>query len=70
MQEPNVVLLLFQSGKLVCTDARMQEHVHQSIQKIYSILTEIDAFKVALIEKNEQLPDLVKKPISGILYVR
>ena len=46
MQEPKVVLLLFQSGKLVCTGAKKEEYVNQSIQKIYSILTEIDAFEV------------------------
>lgn len=46
MQEPKVVLLLFQSGKLVCTGAKKDEDVDQSIQKIYSILTEIDAFEV------------------------
>lgn len=47
MQEPKVVLLLFQSGKLVCTGARKEEHVYQSIQKINAILTEIDGFEVA-----------------------
>ncbi len=46
MQEPKVVLLLFQSGKLVCTGAKKEEYVNQSIKKIYSILTEIDAFEV------------------------
>ena len=46
MQEPKVVLLLFQSGKLVCTGAKKVEYVDQSIQKIYSILKEIDAFEV------------------------
>lgn len=46
MQKPKVVLLLFHSGKLVCTGAKKEEDVYQSIQKIYSILTEIDAFEV------------------------
>ena len=45
MQEPKVVLLLFQSGKLVCTGAKKEEYVYQSIHKIYSILEEIDAFE-------------------------
>ncbi|MFX0183555.1 MAG: TATA box-binding protein, partial [Candidatus Hodarchaeota archaeon] len=44
MQKPKVVLLLFHSGKLVCTGAKTEEDVYQSIQKIYFILTEIDAF--------------------------
>ena len=47
MQEPKVVLLLFESGKLVCTGARKEVDVYQSIQKIHSILTEIDAFEIA-----------------------
>ena len=46
MREPKVVLLLFQSGKLVCTGAKKEEDVEKSLQKIYSILTEIDAFEV------------------------
>ncbi len=50
MQEPKVVLLLFQSGKLVCTGAKKEEYVDQSIQKIYSILTDIDAFEVEFTE--------------------
>ena len=45
MQEPKVVLLLFQSGKLVCTGAKKEEYVYQSIHKIYGILEEIDAFE-------------------------
>ena len=46
MQEPKAVLLLFRTGKLVCTGARKEEDVYQSIQKIYSILTDIDALEV------------------------
>ena len=45
MQEPKVVLLLFQSGKLVCTGAKKKEYVYQSIHKIFGILEEIDAFE-------------------------
>ncbi len=44
MDEPKVVLLLFQSGKLVCTGAKKEEHVHQSIRNIYEQLEEIEAF--------------------------
>ncbi len=46
MQEPKVVLLLFQSGKLVCTGAKKEEYIYQSLQKIDAILKEIDAFEV------------------------
>ncbi|MHA1206773.1 MAG: TATA-box-binding protein [Candidatus Hodarchaeales archaeon] len=50
MQEPKVVLLLFQSGKLVCTGAKKEEFVYQSIHKIYGILEEIDAFEAASLQ--------------------
>ena len=49
MQDPKVVLLLFQLGKLVCTGAKTHEDVTQSLQKIYSLLTEIDAFEVEIV---------------------
>lgn len=44
MEDPKVVLLLFQSGKLVCTGAKKEEYVHQSIRNIYEQLDEIEAF--------------------------
>ncbi len=44
MDEPKVVLLLFQSGKLVCTGAKKEEYVYQSIRNIYEQLDEIEAF--------------------------
>ena len=50
MSEPKVVLLLFQSGKLVCTGAKKEEYVYQSIEIILDILREIDAFDLKTIE--------------------
>ncbi len=44
MREPKAVLLLFESGKLVCTGAKKEGDVYQSIQKMDAILTEIDAY--------------------------
>ena len=38
MNEPNAVILLFQSGKLVCTGARREEDVHQAVIKLYQKL--------------------------------
>ena len=46
MSEPKVVLLLFQSGNLVCTGAKKEEYVYQSINIIFNILEEIDAFEI------------------------
>ena len=47
MEDPKLVLLLFQSGNLVCTGARKQEHVIESIRKVYQTLQEIDALDEA-----------------------
>jgi len=38
MEEPKVVLLLFASGKLVCTGARKEEDVYQSVKKLHQRL--------------------------------
>ena len=42
MQDPKTVLLLFASGKLVCTGAKSEEMVHESVTKIYEVLTDYD----------------------------
>jgi transcription initiation factor TFIID TATA-box-binding protein len=42
MTDPKTVLLLFASGKLVCTGAKSEEMVHESVGKIYEILQEYD----------------------------
>jgi len=44
MQDPKTVLLLFASGKLVCTGAKSAEMVHESVAKVYGILTDYDLF--------------------------
>jgi len=44
MQDPKTVLLLFASGKLVCTGAKSAEMVHESVTKVYGILTDYDLF--------------------------
>jgi len=34
MEEPKVVMLLFASGKLVCTGAKKEEQVHEAVEKL------------------------------------
>lgn len=41
MDEPKVVLLIFSSGKVVCTGARKEEEVKSAVDKIYSQLKEL-----------------------------
>ena len=42
MAEPKTVLLLFASGKLVCTGAKSEEMVYESIVKIHGVLEDYD----------------------------
>ena len=42
MADPKTVLLLFASGKLVCTGAKSEEMVYESIIKIYGVLEDYD----------------------------
>ena len=41
---PKTVLLLFQSGNLVCTGAKTEDQVHEAVRKTYDDLEEIEAF--------------------------
>lgn len=38
MRDPKTVLLLFTSGKLVCTGAKSEEMVYESVAKVYGVL--------------------------------
>ena len=40
MDEPKVVILLFASGKLVCTGAKKEEEVYEAVNKLHTILEE------------------------------
>ena len=42
MADPKTVLLLFASGKLVCTGAKSEEMVHESVAKMYEVLQDND----------------------------
>jgi transcription initiation factor TFIID TATA-box-binding protein len=43
MENPKVVILIFSSGKLVCTGATKEEEVHQAVMKLFQELDENDA---------------------------
>jgi transcription initiation factor TFIID TATA-box-binding protein len=40
MEEPKVVILLFASGKLVCTGAKKEEDVYVAVEKLHGLLEE------------------------------
>ncbi len=42
MRDPKTVLLLFASGKLVCTGAKSEEMVYQSVAKIFEVLKDYE----------------------------
>jgi len=42
MSDPKTVLLLFSTGKLVCTGAKSEEMVYESVAKIYEVLNDYD----------------------------
>ncbi|MDH5460189.1 MAG: TATA-box-binding protein [Candidatus Bathyarchaeota archaeon] len=42
MGEPKVVILLFASGKLVCTGAKKEQDVYDAVHKLHEILEEQD----------------------------
>jgi len=44
MKEPKVVLLLFASGKLVCTGGRSEGDIHVAAEKIYKLLEDENLF--------------------------
>jgi transcription initiation factor TFIID TATA-box-binding protein len=42
MDEPKVVILLFASGKLVCTGAKKEQDVYDAVEKLHVLLEEKD----------------------------
>ena len=40
MDEPKVVILLFASGKLVCTGAKKEQDVYDAVQRLHTLLEE------------------------------
>jgi transcription initiation factor TFIID TATA-box-binding protein len=54
MKDPKTVLLLFASGKLVCTGAKSKEMVHESVAKVNGVLRDYDL----IYEKQEQTNEI------------
>ncbi len=44
MADPKTVLLVFTSGKIVCTGGKSEEIVHESVHKLYEVLDDYDLF--------------------------
>ena len=44
MKDPKTVLLVFTSGKIVCTGGKSEEIVHESVHKLYELLDDYDLF--------------------------
>jgi transcription initiation factor TFIID TATA-box-binding protein len=42
MGDPKVVMLLFASGKLVCTGAKHEDMVREAVEKLYDILLDYE----------------------------
>ena len=40
MDEPKVVILIFASGKLVCTGAKKEDQVYEAVSKLQELLEE------------------------------
>lgn len=46
MTDPNVVLLIFSSGKMVITGAKSEENVKKAVEKIYKTLQELGCVRI------------------------
>ncbi len=55
MDKPKVVLLIFSSGKIVCTGAKKEEQVRDAVFKIYDILRDIGALYEEVSREEEEL---------------
>jgi transcription initiation factor TFIID TATA-box-binding protein len=44
MRDPKTVLLIFSTGKIVCTGGKSMEMVHESVNKLYELLEDYDLF--------------------------
>jgi len=42
MEEPQVVFLIFATGKLVCVGATREEDIHRAVEKLVTVLEEND----------------------------
>ena len=44
IKRPKTATLIFSTGKLVCTGAKSEEMVHESVTKVYGVLKDYDLF--------------------------
>ena len=44
MADPKTVLLVFTSGKIVCTGGKSEEIVHVSVKKLFDLLEDYELF--------------------------
>ena len=44
MADPETVLLVFTSGKIVCTGGKSEDIVHVSVKKLYDLLEDYELF--------------------------
>jgi transcription initiation factor TFIID TATA-box-binding protein len=44
MNDPKTVLLIFSSGKIVCTGGKSEKMVHESVNRLYNVLDEYTLF--------------------------
>jgi transcription initiation factor TFIID TATA-box-binding protein len=42
MLEPKTVILVFSSGKLVCTGAKKEEDIYQAVRVLHALLEKLD----------------------------
>ena len=62
MDSPKVVLLIFSSGKIVCTGAKKEAQVREAIDKIYKILKDLGALYE---ERRRRGIEEAEKPVIG-----
>jgi transcription initiation factor TFIID TATA-box-binding protein len=54
MDDPKVVLLIFSSGKIVCTGAKKEVQVRDAVFKIHDVLKDIGALYEEAVSKEEE----------------
>ncbi len=55
MDDPQVVLLIFSSGKMVVTGAKMEDEVYRAVRKIYEKLKELGCIRQPRMVEEEEL---------------
>jgi len=66
MMKPKVVLLIFVSGKIVLTGAKVREEIYMAFNQIYSVLVGMSPFFFSL---TLPLAYLVSLDLSSLFFV-